>query len=96
MTLIDTAEMYGDGRSEQLVGEAIEGRRDEVFIVTKVYPHNASLRCDALRLRRQPAAPAHRDDRPVPAALAGRGADRRDGGGVRGAASARGRSATGA
>lgn len=41
-TLIDTAEMYGDGRSEELVAEAIAGRRDEVFIVTKVYPHNAS------------------------------------------------------
>jgi diketogulonate reductase-like aldo/keto reductase len=44
MTLIDTAEMYGEGKSELLVGKAIEGRRDEVFIVTKVYPHNASLR----------------------------------------------------
>lgn len=44
LTLIDTAEMYGDGRSEQLVGEAIQGRRDEVFIVSKVYPHNASRR----------------------------------------------------
>ena len=41
-TLIDTAEMYGDGRSEELVGEAIAGRRDEAFLVTKVYPHNAS------------------------------------------------------
>ena len=41
-TLIDTAEMYGDGRSEELVGEAIAGRRDEVFLVTKIYPHNAS------------------------------------------------------
>ena len=41
-TLIDTAEMYGDGRSEELVGEAIAGRRDDVFLVTKVYPHNAS------------------------------------------------------
>ena len=40
--LIDTAEMYGDGRSEELVGEAIAGRRDEVFLVTKAYPHNAS------------------------------------------------------
>ncbi len=40
--LVDTAEMYGDGRSEELVGEAIAGRRDEVFLVTKVYPHNAS------------------------------------------------------
>ncbi len=41
-TLIDTAEMYGEGRSEELVGEAIAGRRDAVFLVTKVYPHNAS------------------------------------------------------
>ena len=43
-TLIDTAEMYGDGRVEELVGEAVEGRRDEAFIVSKVYPHNASRR----------------------------------------------------
>lgn len=42
LTLIDTAEMYGEGRSEELVGEAIRGRRDEVFLVSKVYPHNAS------------------------------------------------------
>ena len=42
MTLIDTAEMYGEGQSEELVGEAIQGRRDQVFLVTKVYPHNAS------------------------------------------------------
>ncbi|WP_210162864.1 aldo/keto reductase [Pleomorphomonas oryzae] len=42
MTLIDTAEMYGEGASEQLVGEAMAGRRDEVFLVSKVYPHNAS------------------------------------------------------
>jgi len=41
-TLIDTAEMYGEGRSETLVGEAILGRRDEVFLVSKIYPHNAS------------------------------------------------------
>ena len=44
LTLIDTAQMYGEGRSEALVGEAIQGRRDEVFIVSKVYPHNASRR----------------------------------------------------
>jgi diketogulonate reductase-like aldo/keto reductase len=44
LTLIDTAEMYGEGRSEALVGEAIKGRRHEVFIVSKVYPHNASRR----------------------------------------------------
>ncbi|MEO8250565.1 MAG: aldo/keto reductase, partial [Burkholderiales bacterium] len=43
-TLIDTAEMYGDGRSEELVGEAIAGRRGDVFLVSKVYPHNASRR----------------------------------------------------
>ena len=42
VTLIDTAEMYGEGRSEELIAEAIEGRRDEVFLVSKVYPHNAS------------------------------------------------------
>jgi diketogulonate reductase-like aldo/keto reductase len=42
MTLIDTAEMYGDGGAEKVVGDAIEGQRDRVFIVTKVYPHNAS------------------------------------------------------
>jgi aldehyde reductase len=40
--LIDTAEMYGEGRSEELIAEAIAGRRDAVFLVSKVYPHNAS------------------------------------------------------
>ena len=44
MTLIDTAEMYAEGGSELVVGKAIEGRRDEVFLVSKVYPGNASLR----------------------------------------------------
>ncbi len=42
LTLIDTAEMYGEGASEALVGAALAGRRDEAFIVSKVYPHNAS------------------------------------------------------
>lgn len=42
MNVIDTAEMYGDGASEKLVGEAIAGRRDEVFLVSKVLPSNAS------------------------------------------------------
>jgi len=42
LTLIDTAEMYGDGRSETLVAEAIAGRRNEVFLVSKVLPGNAS------------------------------------------------------
>lgn len=42
MTLIDTAEMYGEGGAEEVVGEAIKNRRDSVFLVSKVYPHNAS------------------------------------------------------
>ena len=42
MTLIDTAEMYGEGAAESLIAEAIEGRRDEIFLVSKAYPHNAS------------------------------------------------------
>ena len=41
-THIDSAEMYGSGAAEELVGEAIFGRRDEVFLVSKVLPHNAS------------------------------------------------------
>src|SRR5207253_5464534 len=44
LRLIDTAEMYGEGLAEQLIGEAVRGRRDEVFLVSKVYPHNASRR----------------------------------------------------
>src|ERR1700736_5718650 len=43
-TLIDTAEMYGDGGAEEVVGEAIAGRREQVFVVSKVYPHHASRR----------------------------------------------------
>ena len=41
-SLIDTAEMYGEGRAESLIGEAIAGVRDQVFLVSKVYPDNAS------------------------------------------------------
>jgi diketogulonate reductase-like aldo/keto reductase len=41
MSLIDTAEMYAEGGAEQIVGEAIADRRDRVFLVSKVYPHNA-------------------------------------------------------
>ncbi|HUN92815.1 MAG TPA: aldo/keto reductase [Burkholderiaceae bacterium] len=40
--LIDTAEMYGDGGAERVVGAALAGRRDDVFVVSKIYPHNAS------------------------------------------------------
>ena len=42
LTHIDTAEMYGSGRAEELAGEAIAGRRDEIFLVSKVLPSNAS------------------------------------------------------
>ncbi|WP_223164698.1 aldo/keto reductase [Massilia mucilaginosa] len=44
MGLIDTAEMYGEGGAEQVVGAAIAGRREQAFIVSKVYPHNADRR----------------------------------------------------
>ncbi|MBR0555170.1 aldo/keto reductase [Ciceribacter sp. L1K23] len=43
MTLVDTAEMYGDGGAEIVVGKALEDRRDDVFLVSKVYPWNASF-----------------------------------------------------
>jgi diketogulonate reductase-like aldo/keto reductase len=42
MTLIDTAEMYGEGGAEKVVADAIKDQRDRIFIVTKAYPHNAS------------------------------------------------------
>lgn len=41
LTLVDTAEMYGEGGAEEITGKAIAGRRDEVFLVSKVYPWNA-------------------------------------------------------
>lgn len=43
MTLIDTAEMYGEGGAEEVVGAALAGRRSDAFLVSKVYPHNASF-----------------------------------------------------
>jgi diketogulonate reductase-like aldo/keto reductase len=56
MTLIDTAEMYADGATEELVGRAIGGRREEVFLVSKVLPHHATRRgtveaCDRSLMR---------------------------------------------
>lgn len=42
LTLIDTAEMYAEGGAEEVVGEALQGRRAQAFLVSKVYPHNAS------------------------------------------------------
>jgi aryl-alcohol dehydrogenase-like predicted oxidoreductase len=44
LTLIDTAEMYGDGATESLLGEALKGLRDQVFVVSKVYPQNSGRR----------------------------------------------------
>ena len=44
MSLIDTAEMYGDGKSEKFIAEAIDGRRERVFLVSKVLPQNATRR----------------------------------------------------
>ncbi|MCL6289173.1 aldo/keto reductase [Streptomyces sp. ID03-2B] len=44
MTLVDTAEMYGDGAAEEVVAEAVAGRRDEVFLVSKVLPSHADAR----------------------------------------------------
>jgi diketogulonate reductase-like aldo/keto reductase len=44
MTLVDTAEMYGDGGAEKVVGEAIRDRRDGVFVVSKFFPHHAARR----------------------------------------------------
>ena len=44
MTLIDTAEMYGDGGAEEVVARSITGRRERAFIVSKVYPHNAGAK----------------------------------------------------
>jgi diketogulonate reductase-like aldo/keto reductase len=44
MTLIDTAEMYGEGASEKLIAEALESERERLFLVSKVYPHNATRR----------------------------------------------------
>jgi diketogulonate reductase-like aldo/keto reductase len=52
LTLIDTAEMYGEGRPEELIAEAIEGRRDETFLVSKVYPHHASREAAVLACER--------------------------------------------
>ena len=61
MTHIDTAELYGSGAAEQIVGEAIAGRRDEVFLVSKVLPENASAK-ERCRLREVAQAA---EDRPA-------------------------------
>jgi diketogulonate reductase-like aldo/keto reductase len=60
MTVLDTAEMYGDGASEVLVAEAIAGRRDEVFLVDKVLPQNAT-RVGTVRACKASLARLHTD-----------------------------------
>ena len=70
MTLIDTAEMYGDGGAEEVVAEAIAGRRDDLFIVSKVYPHNASRTGAIAACERSLKRLQDRPARPLPPALA--------------------------
>jgi diketogulonate reductase-like aldo/keto reductase len=72
MTLIDTAEMYADGGAEELVGEAIEGRRSDVFLVSKVLPEHATVRGTITACERRPLSvalagrnPVGRDDQRV-------------------------------
>ena len=70
LALIDTAEMYGDGGSEELIGEAIAGRRDEAYLVSKVLPTNASRRGTISACERSLERLAHRLPRSLSAALA--------------------------
>jgi hypothetical protein len=70
MTLIDTAEMYAEGGAEEVVGEAIAGLRDEVFLVSKVYPHNASRKGIPQACERSLRRLEHRLHRSLSAALA--------------------------
>ena len=72
MTHIDTAELYGWGTVERIVGEAIAGRRDEVFLVSKVVPQNASRRGTAVRLRAVACTPPDRPTGLLSPALARR------------------------
>ena len=67
---IDTAEMYGSGAAEELVGEAISGRRDAVFLVSKVLPQHASRTGITAGVRSLARPPAHRSPRLLSAALA--------------------------
>ena len=79
MTLIDTAEMYAGGGAEQVVAQAVSGIRDQVFIVSKVLPQNASRIGRAGGLRAESEAAQDRSDRSVFAALARRSSAGRDG-----------------
>src|SRR5258708_32744066 len=70
MTLIDTAEVYGDGRSEELIGGVIAGHRDRVFLVSKVWPNHVTGNGIARACDASPARLGHRSSRSLPAALA--------------------------
>ncbi len=70
MTLIDTAEMYANGGAEEVVAEAIAGRRDEVFLVSKVLPENATQRGTIAACERSLKRLEHRPDRSLSVALA--------------------------
>ena len=70
MTLIDTAELYGGGHSEELIGRAIAGQRDRVFLVSKVLPKHATGDGVAHALASKPRPSEHRPSRPLPIALA--------------------------
>jgi hypothetical protein len=69
---IDTAEMYGDGRAEEITGEALAGRRDEVLLVSKVLPHNASKAGTRKACEQSLRAAEDRPARLLPTALARR------------------------
>ena len=96
MTLIDTAEMYGDGAAEEVVADAIAGQRDRVFLVSKVYPHNASrtgipAACERSLRRLRTGLPG-----PLLAPLARPASHRGDRRGIRGVAGTPVRSSAGA
>jgi diketogulonate reductase-like aldo/keto reductase len=76
--MIDTAEMYGDGGAEEIIGEALAGHRQRPFIVSKVYPHNATRVGHRRRLRAQPQTARDRAHRSLSAALARRRPPRAD------------------
>ncbi len=80
--LIDTAEMYGNGGAEEVVGEAIAGRRDAVTLVSKVLPTNASRSRTIAACERSLRRLGNGSSRHLPPPLARFGAARRDGGGV--------------
>ena len=86
LNLIDTAEMYGNGGSEELIADVIAGRREQVYLVSKVLPENASRRGTIAACEHSLKRLQDRLSRPVSAALARLGAARGDARSVHGAA----------